>query len=994
MRGLCFLVSVVYVVAVSGPSSSTTTPGYVPPDRLWLDVDNTLYSESILSGIGRGIEAQIVRGVHEFYERFESDDTDKVAASASPQERADALHQQYGSTIEGLRQTRWKNLLPNELSAKMRNFYERVYQDVDVTALLDTDRSRHSHGGASSTGYSHNAVAQQHTLLRDALRYSPVPLGLASNSPKRHISKVIQALGLTRIPWHAVCTPDCADAPSLGANIPFRSDTSCKEGFPTKLSPNFFPNVRGIREVLLDDSPTILRSVEALQKNLQGILVSEKSSLLQGLGQAIGWTDPAFEFSQVEYLRAKNVVDMESIHEGTWQRLGMELRAQRKEEFNNAKGTLSTGSPLCVVDVGAGLLSMLRLILHGHGARLPSLVHLLRENQHPGVSSLEYYAYEPNRELGYAATVELERLGFGLQQTLQWEDSSSPTPQSCQEFIMVKPANTTDDQPKVTVYLRFWDYQREMHRPQPTPHVIVGCCFADLMDPYELSRSLLRRFLAPPSLSHFDHTLVYFPITFCGVTQFLPPQPMERIANIPSDTTAFALYAKALREIHGHSLDPYSLEQALGDYGATCLARGQSDWQIDPSRDEYLWETMLYFFGTVTSSVLEKAAWNALGWLERTRGLRPSIQVSNTDLLFRFPHVGSWQVKSEQSSDTSRNQTHTFQEIQFTAPFKVKAISRKLVALGPNQVRIRAIHSLISSGTELKIFKGLFEDAALDLNIEGMTEERMSYPLSYGYCSVGRVVECGMDISNPGDILGKLVFTFSSHASEVVTDRDAIQIVPDGIGALDAIFMPSVETALSIVHDAHIRMGENVAVFGQGLIGLLVTALFSKQGFDTSGRLRALTVFDMLPDRLAMSALMGATQALLPSEVKTAGPFDVAIEVSGNGRALQAAIDNVKEGGRIVIASWYGSTAVDLNLGIEFHRSHKILKTSQVSKIPAELGSTWTKERRFALAWELVREYRPSRLVTKRTRLEDAQEAYEALENGSEIAIAFDYDLA
>jgi threonine dehydrogenase-like Zn-dependent dehydrogenase len=38
-----------------------------------------------------------------------------------------------------------------------------------------------------------------------------------------------------------------------------------------------------------------------------------------------------------------------------------------------------------------------------------------------------------------------------------------------------------------------------------------------------------------------------------------------------------------------------------------------------------------------------------------------------------------------------------------------------------------------------------------------------------------------------------------------------------------------------------------------------------------------------------------------------------------------------------------------------------------------------------------VKLLRPSRLITRRTTLENAQEAYAALENGKEIAVAFEY---
>lgn len=40
-----------------------------------------------------------------------------------------------------------------------------------------------------------------------------------------------------------------------------------------------------------------------------------------------------------------------------------------------------------------------------------------------------------------------------------------------------------------------------------------------------------------------------------------------------------------------------------------------------------------------------------------------------------------------------------------------------------------------------------------------------------------------------------------------------------GIEPEDAVYLPAVETALSLVHDVHPRVGESVAVFGQGMIG-------------------------------------------------------------------------------------------------------------------------------------------------------------------------------
>lgn len=177
----------------------------------------------------------------------------------------------------------------------------------------------------------------------------------------------------------------------------------------------------------------------------------------------------------------------------------------------------------------------------------------------------------------------------------------------------------------------------------------------------------------------------------------------------------------------------------------------------------------------------------------------------------------------------------------------------------------------------------------------------MKYPLSYGYSLVGIVTRCGEEVKDANEIIGKMVFTFSPHANYAVTDRDSIQLVPDDIEAEDAIFMPSVETALSIAHDANVRVGEKVAVYGQGLIGLLVNGILNQQQSSLiSGEFGTITVFDTISERLSKASEMGSAQALLPQDSSMAGPFDVSIEVSGNFRALQSAIDNTRNGGRII----------------------------------------------------------------------------------------------
>lgn len=1034
-----------------------------PNQIMMLDVDNTLYPEKYL-----GIEAQIVRKIYDFVassnDSFISDecmlrqehalngtiravDDSRSSNIHEASTFADGLHRQFGSTVEGLRQTLWKNLSHTQLRDRQRAFYDSVYTGIDYSSLLnnfpsvsrhrenersvdDTTMKKSSSG--TKTGYSHDGnghslatiLQQQQHVVRSILSRSnndKYEWHVASNSPLQHIQKVIQAMGLTQVPWTNIWTPDY---PPHDKNQKSTATTTRATTYPTKLKPREFWGLTFLKQhndatvTLVDDSVATLAACRQ-ETNFQTVHLQSDgggfpSTLPQVLGVAMGWLLPAsseYEFSDIAYLRAKNIVDRTSMHTETWMQMISELTRNLllQEHPNHAATTTRT---LTIVEIGAGLLSMLTLVLAGSDHdddgnnhysrhRLPSLLGTLQENG-VDLSEVHYYAYEPNQGLEPACVDVLESLGFTLQSSEQHSHGK--------EAVFVRPVGNISS---CTVYLRFWDYREQsqlnnsqQQQQEPDPHLIIGCCFADLLQPHDLVTSLIRCFLSSTTTTakgdrSTKQCLVYLPITFGGITQFLPPQPFENSPNvddstrvIPSDTKAFELYAKALTQAHGHNLDPHLIELAMADYGAICLGRGRSNWVIDPRKHDYLWRTMLYFFGSVAAPEIQAEGWNACAWLDRARKQQPKIDVTNIDLLFQVPRLGEWDIiaGTKHWSPASEPKMETYDEILFTGPRQVTTLRKDAVLeLRPNEIRIQTECSLISSGTELKVFKGNFDDASLDVNIKGMDKERMAYPLAYGYSLVGRVVECGFGVEHPQALLGKRVFTFSAHASQVVTERSAVQLVPDDIAALDAIFMPSVETALSLIQDARPIFGEKIAIFGQGLIGLLVTALLCQHQGHSSGRFGTVSTFDTFPDRLAASAAMGASQALHPTESHRSGPFDLAIEVSGNSRALQSAIDYTRNGGRIVLGSWYGNEDILLKLGMDFHRSHKTIKASQVSEIPADLCKTWTKERRFALSWELVKCLRPSRLITRRVSLECAQDAYHALEKGDEIAVAFDY---
>ena len=102
-------------------------------------------------------------------------------------------------------------------------------------------------------------------------------------------------------------------------------------------------------------------------------------------------------------------------------------------------------------------------------------------------------------------------------------------------------------------------------------------------------------------------------------------------------------------------------------------------------------------------------------------------------------------------------------------------------------------------GTELKVFNGQFDsDQPTDTTISGM-QEGMKYPLRYGYCAVGTIIDVGPDVD--ASWLGKSVFSFSPHGAIAVTDVNSVKVIPQFLSPEDAVFAPSVETALSFVQD-------------------------------------------------------------------------------------------------------------------------------------------------------------------------------------------------
>jgi len=332
------------------------------------------------------------------------------------------------------------------------------------------------------------------------------------------------------------------------------------------------------------------------------------------------------------------------------------------------------------------------------------------------------------------------------------------------------------------------------------------------------------------------------------------------------------------------------------------------------------------------------------------------------------------------------------QSLFFTGPREVEIREEPLASPGPGQVLVKTLISAISPGTEMLIYRGQAPgELAVDETIPALAG-RFGFPLKYGYAVIGRAVVLGEGV--PGEWQDRLVFAFNPHESHFLANLEELLLPPPSLTPEAAVFFPNMETAVTFVMDGQPQLGEQVVVFGQGVVGLLLIGLLARLP------LASLVTLDLHASRRRLSTEWGAHLSLDPGASGTleqlletwSGPAsyrgaDLCYEVSGNPAALEQAIAVTGFHGRVVIGSWYGLKKVDLNLGGRFHRSRMRLISSQVSTIAPELSGRWSKFRRYLLAWRMLQETDPVPLITHRFPLAQAAQAYDLLDQNPAEAL-------
>lgn len=301
------------------------------------------------------------------------------------------------------------------------------------------------------------------------------------------------------------------------------------------------------------------------------------------------------------------------------------------------------------------------------------------------------------------------------------------------------------------------------------------------------------------------------------------------------------------------------------------------------------------------------------------------------------------------------------QIVQFTQPHQVELVEIDAQPLNAGRVRIATWYSGISAGTELTAFRGTNPYLTSTWDAEGRLfvpgKPNFEYPVQgWGYSEVGQVIDVADDVKDLR--IGDIVHGIWGHRSDVVVPASSVswRVMPEGADPVHGTFARVASIALNGVLAADVRLGEQVAIFGQGVIGLLATKLATLSG----GRV---TAVDTLSKRLAQATAFGAEHVVdalrdggAGEEIRrlTGGGTDSAIELSGTDRALHEAVRSVVVEGLVAASGFYQGGAGNLRLGEEFHHNRVRIVASQISGVPVGLGTRWDQPRLIRTVMRLI----------------------------------------
>ena len=272
--------------------------------------------------------------------------------------------------------------------------------------------------------------------------------------------------------------------------------------------------------------------------------------------------------------------------------------------------------------------------------------------------------------------------------------------------------------------------------------------------------------------------------------------------------------------------------------------------------------------------------------------------------------------------------------------------------------------------------------------------DKLDVERSMGYSAAGIVLESRDAPFLAGDYVACAGTDAATHAEINFIPRNLCARVPPGVSLDDAAFSAIGAIALHALRLGEPSLGEEVAVVGLGVLGLILAQALRAAGCNVTG-------FDLRADRLAAATRVGINQISVPSPeaISVDGGFDRVFlcAASRSAQPAEFAVSLARDRGRIVVVGdvrtdFPRNACYEKELSIVYARSYG---PGRYDPAYEEQGHDyprayvrWTAQRNLAAFLDLLarRQVVLAPIVTHRLPIEEAVRALEIV-SGAEPSL-------
>jgi len=196
---------------------------------------------------------------------------------------------------------------------------------------------------------------------------------------------------------------------------------------------------------------------------------------------------------------------------------------------------------------------------------------------------------------------------------------------------------------------------------------------------------------------------------------------------------------------------------------------------------------------------------------------------------------------------------------------------------------------------------------------EHVTFDSTVYCNACEYCRSGRINLC-----SHRRVLGVSCAEYhcdGAMAQFVVVPEHIVYRLPDAVSFENAALIEPISVAFHAVRRARLSLGESVAVYGCGIIGLLIIKAARLSGCGT------LYAVDLNPARLAVAGECGGDVLVDSSKHEASAVIrggkegvNVGFEAVGITATIKSAIDSIRKGGKLVLV---GNISPEISLALQ-----------------------------------------------------------------------------